>query len=211
MDLNRSCVTVVILVLAVIILPSVCNESVNKDAKVTKPTVDPITANPHADLPTRFGDEDDVIKLKQTQSVLQPDKMDPTAGKTDGAKKNNFDHFNFDSDEEEQDYDDDEEDFIMSEHFANKDESDDSEYKNTDYEEGDELGPTLDNFGTKLDGGGDTGDELPVFLSEPQSTYVIRSRPAVLKCRAAHALQVISILFIYCCTLYVQSVFLNTF
>lgn len=191
MDLNRSCVTV-ILVLAVIILPSVCNESVNKEAKVTKPTIDPITANPHADLPTRFGDEDDVIKLKQSQSVLQPDKMGPTAGKTDGAKKQNFDHF--DSDEEDPDYDEDEEGFIMSEHFANKDESDDSEYKNSDYEEEGELGPTLDNFGTKLDGG-DSGDELPVFLLEPQSTYVIRSRPAVLKCQAAHALQVNSILF----------------
>ncbi|KAF4523675.1 hypothetical protein B566_EDAN006045, partial [Ephemera danica] len=31
---------------------------------------------------------------------------------------------------------------------------------------------------------------LPVFLEEPTDTYVVKSKPATLHCRAAHALQV---------------------
>lgn len=31
-------------------------------------------------------------------------------------------------------------------------------------------------------------DSLPAFLEEPQHTYVVKNRPALLKCRAAHAL-----------------------
>lgn len=33
-------------------------------------------------------------------------------------------------------------------------------------------------------------DNLPIFLTEPQHSYVIKSKPATLHCRAAHALQV---------------------
>ncbi|XP_015835944.1 netrin receptor UNC5C isoform X2 [Tribolium castaneum] len=32
-------------------------------------------------------------------------------------------------------------------------------------------------------------DSLPIFLEEPQDSYVVKNRPAVLKCRAAHALK----------------------
>lgn len=35
-----------------------------------------------------------------------------------------------------------------------------------------------------------TSDSLPIFLEEPQDSYVVKNRPAVLKCRAAHALKV---------------------
>lgn len=191
----------ILLCLFTLMLQPVCNESVNKD-KQTKSgsSLDVLTTNPHADLPTKFGDEDDVIKLKQQQQQQPADKVGASStavaggtsvsdkpSKNDGNKKHDFDDFNFDSDEDEH-YDEDEEDFILSEHFPDKDESDDSEYKNADYEEEGELGPTLDNFGAKLDG--DTGDELPVFLTEPQNTYVIRSRQAILTCKAAHALKV---------------------
>ena len=32
-------------------------------------------------------------------------------------------------------------------------------------------------------------DSLPIFLEEPQDSYVVKNRPATLKCRAAHALK----------------------
>lgn len=70
-----------------------------------------------------------------------------------------------------------------SSHHHDTDESD------ADYDDESDLGPTLDNFGAKLDGS-DAGNELPIFLVEPQSAYVVRNRAATLKCKAAHALQV---------------------
>lgn len=33
-------------------------------------------------------------------------------------------------------------------------------------------------------------DSLPIFLVEPQNSYVVKNRPAVLQCRAAHTLQI---------------------
>lgn len=33
-------------------------------------------------------------------------------------------------------------------------------------------------------------DNLPMFLLEPENTYVFKNKPATLKCRAANALQV---------------------
>lgn len=64
----------------------------------------------------------------------------------------------------------------------------DTDESKGDYDDDSELGPTLD-FGAKLDGT-DAGNELPIFLVEPQSTYVVRNRAAILKCKAAHALKV---------------------
>lgn len=166
------------------VFKDVSNESVNKEKTPVKSDV----ITDLSDLPTKFGDEDDVIKIKPTTDLSK----DKTSKSKDVKKFNedHFDHKDFDSNEEN--YDDNDEDFILSEHFPDKDDSEDSDYKNADYEEGSELGPTLDNFGTKFDGAGD-GNELPIFLSEPQSTYVVRSRPAILKCKAAHALQVSNI------------------
>lgn len=49
---------------------------------------------------------------------------------------------------------------------------------------------TLDEFvGGKL-GAVEAGVILPYFLTEPESVYVVKNRPAILKCKAAHALQV---------------------
>lgn len=33
-------------------------------------------------------------------------------------------------------------------------------------------------------------DNLPIFLLEPENTYVVKNKPATLKCRAANALEV---------------------
>lgn len=49
---------------------------------------------------------------------------------------------------------------------------------------------TLDEFVTGKLGASETGVTLPYFLTEPESVYVVKNRPAVLKCKAAHALQV---------------------
>lgn len=182
------------------------------DAQLSdKSTAAAITADPHADLPTRFGDEDDVIQRKlaltasaaatlllaKTESVVRATSVG--AGKSAGHKK--LDPLgplraSLESDEDDN-YDEDDEDdgdgdsFLMNSGRRTADDTEDSEYKSGDYAEESDLGQTLDNFGAQLPGDGETGtDELPIFLSEPQSTFVIRSRAAVLKCQAAHALQV---------------------
>lgn len=41
-----------------------------------------------------------------------------------------------------------------------------------------------------------TKDNLPIFLLEPENTYVVKNKPATLKCRAANALEV-SIIIIF--------------
>lgn len=57
---------------------------------------------------------------------------------------------------------------------------------------------TLDEFVTGKLGASETGVTLPYFLTEPESVYVVKNRPAVLKCKAAHALQVSGSLYVYC-------------
>lgn len=50
-------------------------------------------------------------------------------------------------------------------------------------------GTLLEEFnGGKLSAA-EAGNTLPIFLSEPESTFVVKNRPAVLKCKASHALQ----------------------
>lgn len=182
---------------------------------------DTIAVDPHADLPTRFGDEDDVIQRKlqtakaqaaaaaaaavaasASASATSAVKV-PSAGgfhtkKPGGGSpfgRSRVDDVEDDEDAEEEHYDDDDD---ADEGGDDEDDeadhrrrTDDSEYKSSvDYAEESELGPTLDNFGAAHTGGSDDAEALPFFLSEPQSTYVIRSRAAVLKCKAANALQV---------------------
>lgn len=157
----------------------------------------------HSDLPTRFGDEDDVIEGKVAAAAEKKASADHgtngngSNGKTDAKKhdgKNGNGGGAFDRDSNEDHYDDDE-DYLIKEHVDGKHEHDMDESE-SEYEDETDLGPTLDNFGTKLDGS-DTGEELPIFLVEPQSAYVIRNRAAVLKCKAAHALQVNNCLFVF--------------
>ncbi|KAH8275436.1 hypothetical protein KR026_007242 [Drosophila bipectinata] len=52
-------------------------------------------------------------------------------------------------------------------------------------------GTLLEEFsGGKLNGG-EASNTLPIFLSEPESVFVVKNRPAILKCKASHSLQVI--------------------
>lgn len=204
-----------VLFMTVLLIGAVSNESVNKDKSVST-AIPPVTLSQsqqqshgataavaggaggggvavpaapiipahsaiadHLDLPTKFGDEDDVIESK----VAAEKKAAENAGIGVAA------HGHDDDDEHYEDEDDD----FLSGHSADKNgggshhrDTDESE---ADYEDESDLGPTLDNFGAKLDGS-DAGNELPIFLIEPQSAYAVRNRPAILKCKAAHALQV---------------------
>lgn len=84
----------------------------------------------------------------------------------------------------ESDYDDDEDE--------DSDEGDDTDEDS--YGEGGDILPVdgaFDSFGkTEEDAGAKSDSTLPYFLVEPQSTHVIRNKPAILKCKAANALQV---------------------
>lgn len=182
-----------VLFMTVLFIGAVANESVNKDKSVSPSIPTPVPAGSsvavhpvahiadHLDLPTKFGDEDDVIEGKAAAEK----KASENAGIGSSSSRN---------DDDDEHYDEDDDDFLSG-HNADKNgggggshhrDTDESE---ADYDDESDLGPTLDNFGSKLDGS-DAGNELPIFLMEPQSAYAVRNRPATLKCKAAHALQV---------------------
>lgn len=195
-----------VLFMTALLIGAVSNESVNKDKSVStaiptsssmhQPHPTPALILPahagvggviadHLDLPTKFGDEDDVIEGKAAAEK----KAAEHAGIGSAAGGN---------DDDDEHYDDEDEDFLSG-HSADKNSGGGSHHRDTDesdadYDDESDLGPTLDNFGAKLDGS-DTGNELPIFLIEPQSAYAVRNRPAVLKCKAAHALQVRTLLY----------------
>ncbi|XP_036332771.1 netrin receptor unc-5 [Rhagoletis pomonella] len=56
-------------------------------------------------------------------------------------------------------------------------------FENVEYEER-SSGTILGKLNTA-----ESGNALPIFLTEPENVYVIKNRPALLKCKAAHALQ----------------------
>lgn len=185
-----------VLFMTVLLIGAVSNESVNKSVLPTipppLPSSIPVAAVPaipaapvhgiiadHMDLPTKFGDEDDVIEGKAAAEK----KASENAGIGSSASRN---------DDDDDHYDEDDDDFL-SRHISDKTRGGSSHHRDNDESEADyddsDLGPTLDNFGEKLDGS-DAGNELPIFLEEPQHAYAVRNRPAVLKCKAAHALEV---------------------
>lgn len=211
-----------------LLIGAVSNESVNKDKSTIAPSP-PIAAPAHggiivdhSDLPTRFGDEDDVIEGKaaaeKKESAANAAASGVINGKSDANGKKHDPYF----DSNEEHYEDEDDDFL-GEHNPNKNSGNsggnggsngggagnkhhDVDESESDYDDDSDLGPTLDNFGAKLDGT-DTGNELPIFLVEPQSAYVVRNRAAILKCKAAHALQVCCCCYIYPlyeCHLYVK-------
>uniref|UniRef100_A0A182NAQ8 Netrin receptor UNC5 n=1 Tax=Anopheles dirus TaxID=7168 RepID=A0A182NAQ8_9DIPT len=76
---------------------------------------------------------------------------------------------------------------------AEEEEEEEEDEEDSEVSYGEDVLPPSEAFGTF--GGAGTGDgmkveEAPYFLVEPQSTYVIRSKPAVLKCKAANTLQI---------------------
>ncbi|XP_039482565.1 netrin receptor unc-5 isoform X2 [Drosophila santomea] len=52
-------------------------------------------------------------------------------------------------------------------------------------------GILLEEFNSGKLSGGEASNTLPIFLIEPESVFVVKNRPAVLKCKASHSLQVI--------------------
>ncbi|XP_052896808.1 netrin receptor unc-5-like [Anopheles moucheti] len=80
----------------------------------------------------------------------------------------------------------------LDEDDEDDEEEDDEEEDDSEVSYGEDVLPPSEAFGTfggKADGGSKV-EEAPYFLVEPQSTYVIRSKPAVLKCKAANTLQI---------------------
>lgn len=187
-------VTSLLLFTTALLIGAVSNESVNKD-KLTNGTAAALPAFPahaaidHSDLPTRFGDEDDVIERKASADKKEHDSL----GGKSGKPSDKFDRHGYGYDSDEEEYDE-EDGTLGGGHLSGKDRSHDDDVSEPNYDDESELGPTLDNFGAKLDGT-ETGNELPVLLVEPQSTYVVRNRPAILKCKAAHSLQVNTTLY----------------
>lgn len=184
-----------ILILILCIQHATPGPAVDDQAKHSGSTLVSSTINPHADLPTKFGDEDDVIAKKHAAQL--PPETPAGAGRKGPLGRIRKEHAFGVVHTDEDVYDDDEDD----EEFGRGGERDESHYKSGDYgdeldeddddeDEDSELGPPLENFGdVKLDGG-ETENPLPILLLEPESTFVIRSRAAVLKCQAAHALKV---------------------
>uniref|UniRef100_A0A182UBW9 Netrin receptor UNC5A-D-like N-terminal domain-containing protein n=1 Tax=Anopheles melas TaxID=34690 RepID=A0A182UBW9_9DIPT len=84
---------------------------------------------------------------------------------------------------EELDADDDEEE---------EEEEEEEDENDSEVSYGEDVLPPSEAFGTfgERTGGGLKVEEAPYFLVEPQNTYVIRSKPAVLKCKAANTLQI---------------------
>lgn len=76
--------------------------------------------------------------------------------------------------------------FNEEEHYYDKSEGDEGD-EDSEYDDEEDLGETLD-FGKKL-GTEEDDNSLPIFLFEPQSTFVTKNRPATLNCKAAHALE----------------------
>ena len=124
----------------------------------------------HDDLPTRFGDEDDVINVKKANDSATGSAI----GISNSKKKIEDDLFEDDDDYEEYD------DSNLSTGYS--DTNDKSEVDSED----DFKQPPIESFGDTLEG---ADANLPTFIMEPQNTFVMRNRPAVLNCKAEHALQ----------------------
>uniref|UniRef100_A0A182PU43 Netrin receptor UNC5 n=1 Tax=Anopheles epiroticus TaxID=199890 RepID=A0A182PU43_9DIPT len=73
-----------------------------------------------------------------------------------------------------------------------EDEEEEDDENDSEVSYGEDVLPPSEAFGTfgESTAGGLKVEEAPYFLVEPQSTYVIRSKPAVLKCKAANTLQI---------------------
>ncbi|XP_002061121.2 netrin receptor unc-5 [Drosophila willistoni] len=74
---------------------------------------------------------------------------------------------------------------------SSEDESAKSGLSSSSSSAGGGSGTLLEEFnGGKLNPA-EASNTLPIFLSEPESVFVVKNRPAVLKCKASHSLQVI--------------------
>ncbi|XP_055548298.1 netrin receptor unc-5-like [Wyeomyia smithii] len=149
-------------------------------------------------LPTRFGDEDDVIFAKRRNETgpvanLHAPSFLPGTGGTGtgqaGSSVANVKPSSGHGDDYDYDY---EEELDHPEENDSRDKDNGGSNHNHDlggdYTDGFDTDAIdqIESFGE----GSDTTSSLPVFLLEPQSTYVIKNRPAVLQCKASHAFQI---------------------
>ncbi|XP_058449824.1 netrin receptor unc-5-like [Malaya genurostris] len=145
-------------------------------------------------LPTKFGDEDDVVFAKKHNESGANHPLLPgvSSSGTDSGQNSPVSNVkpllghgsDYDYDyEEELDHPDDND-------SRDKDIGGGSNRNHDlgDYTDGFDVDAIdqIESFGE----GSDTTSSLPVFLVEPQSTYVIKNRPAVLQCKASHAFQI---------------------
>lgn len=152
-------------------------------------------------LPTRFGDEDDVIfAKKQNESGSQHHLLGGGTGGGGGilgqgsvsnvkpsllghGTSDDYDDYDYEQELDHPDENDSRGGGGKEGGGANGHGLDSGDY--TDGFDGDAI-DHIESFGD----GSDSTSLLPVFLVEPQSTYVIKNRPAVLQCKASHAFQV---------------------
>lgn len=96
-------------------------------------------------------------------------------------------------------------DYFLPPVFSSHDEEDDDDDnpyldydydKETNYKDSPDVATVKSNAHTNEGAVDDkiplhtTKDNLPIFLLEPENTYVVKNKPAILKCRAANALEV---------------------
>lgn len=198
MSINK--VTLFQLFIIALSLSPVIGSKVNKERQLRQQQQQQNYQNDAADfgyisdshgLPTRFGDEDDVIFAKKQNETGGLHHLAGGGGVTigQGSVSNvkpsllghgtDYDDYDY---EGELDHPDDN-DSHGKDGGAKGHGLDSGDY--TDGFDGDAI-DQIESFGD----GSDTTSLLPVFLVEPQSTYVIKNRPAVLQCKASHAFQV---------------------
>lgn len=144
-------------------------------------------------LPTKFGDEDDVIFAKKHNESGSQHLPGTGAGIGQGSVSNvKPSLLGHGGDYDEYDYEE-ELDHPEENNSHGKDIGTNHGLDSGDYTDGFDTDAIdqIESFGE----GSDTTSSLPVFLVEPQSTYVIKNRPAVLQCKASHAFQVSFSLF----------------
>lgn len=91
---------------------------------------------------------------------------------------------------------------VFTSHDEDEDDDDDNPYldydydKETNYKDSPDAATVKSNTHTHEGSVDDkiplhtAKDNLPIFLLEPENTYVVKNKPVVLKCRAANALEV---------------------
>uniref|UniRef100_U5EYZ9 Netrin receptor UNC5 n=1 Tax=Corethrella appendiculata TaxID=1370023 RepID=U5EYZ9_9DIPT len=158
-------------------------------------------------LPTKFGDEDDTSivnnnnnnnnrKINNDSSTPTTTLLSPSSLSNANSANNNNKHetnkmkniFGEHHHPSNYDDDDDDDDADISTNYQDKIGKDIIEYDDDMDMDTEVKQPTIDQFGENFDEL-DNQNALPFFLVEPQTTYVLRNRPAILSCKAAHALR----------------------
>lgn len=170
---------------------------VNKKIFVQSNTIPPKSEDSsNSDLPTKFGgsSSDDSTKIMKKTPNLK--KTETRVNTNSGAKKKDKIEIglqelpiNVGDKIIDDDYDDESDEETMDPDEGT------SDYKFNSYDEKGEFDPLFENFGEYEKSKGLPNDLSPIFLIDPQNTYIIKGQPATLTCKAAHALSVIIFYF----------------